>query len=567
MSLTSVFEQLTNVHRLRFEGEDEQARARVLVWLFPAGLLLCVTSALVNGVFGHWAEVGTSSAGLALMVGTLVAWRRTGSFAVTANILCTCHTILWTWIGYETHDFSAIAWLSFGPLLAFFLAGSRVGRWWLVLSCTLAAGLLALTIAQPVQPATPLVPQVTRAAVFIPAIALLGLMTQLSRERAMRALTQAGHRAETANRAKSRFLASISHEIRTPLNGILGTCELALNEPLPPRTREHLEVIQSSGATLLALINDLLDLSKAEAGRLEMAPHAFRVEALVTEVVALHQARARSLGSTLTSSLELPAGLSLHADSVRVRQVLHNLIGNALKFGEGRPVEVKTMATARGERWLLALSVKDHGRGMREDEVAELFKPFSQLRPSDAVLGSGLGLAISSTLTAQMGGTLSVRSAPGQGSTFTLEVELPIADAPSPAPSTPLTGHGLATGRVLVVDDNLINLRVAAGLLERLGQTVVTASSGQEALDVLAREPFDLVLMDLQMPEPDGLEVTRRLRALERTRTLPIVALTASALASELAECLTAGMNETLTKPVQLASLRDVLGRFLPRRG
>jgi signal transduction histidine kinase/CheY-like chemotaxis protein len=566
-TLTSLFEQLSNVNRHRFTSEDEQARARVLVWLFPGGLLLCVAAALVNGLFGHWEEVGTSTAGLSLMVGTLLAWRRTGSFAVTANILCTCHTALWTWIGYETHDFSAIAWLSFGPLMAFFLAGSRVGRWWLVLSVGLAAWLLALTIALPVQPVTPLVPQVTRAAVFIPTIALLGLMTQLSRERAMRELTAASHRAETANQAKSRFLASVSHEIRTPLNGILGTCELALTEELPARTREHLEVIQSSGATLLALINDLLDLSKAEAGRLEMAPHAFRPDALVTEVVALHQARAQSLGSALRCTLELPPELSLRADSVRVRQVLHNLVGNALKFGEGRPVEVSARATPTGgrETWRLALSVKDLGRGMSELEVEQLFRPFTQLRVSDAVLGSGLGLAISSTLTAQMGGTLTVVSAPGQGSTFTLALELPSADAPAPA-TTPMAGPALTSGRVLVVDDNAVNLRVAAGLLRRLGQTVVTASSGTEALEVLAHQTFDLVLMDLQMPDLDGIEVTRRLRALERTRALPIVALTASALASELAQCLEAGMNETLTKPVQLASLREVLERFVPQR-
>jgi signal transduction histidine kinase/CheY-like chemotaxis protein len=563
MTLSSVFERLTGNHQ--FTGEDEQARGRVMVWLFPAGLFVCVVSAVAYAALGNWVECGTSLGGLALLVGTLVAWRRTASFALTANIVCTCHTILWTVIGYQTHDLSALSWLAFGPLIAFFLAGSRVGIWWLVVSMGLAGWLLVLAVLSPIE-VTSLLPQATRTAILIPTLAVMGLLTQLSRERAMRELGSAGQRAADANAAKSRFLASISHEIRTPLNGILGTCELALLEELPARTREHLQVIESSGAMLLALINDLLDLSKAEAGRLEMAAHAFRLDTLVTEVLALHQARAQTSNTPLRSRLELPAELSLQADSVRLRQVLHNLIGNALKFGAGKPVELVARATPEGESWRLVISVTDQGRGMTAEEAAELFKPFTQLRIADSRLGTGLGLAISSTLVAQMGGTLSVISTPGEGSTFTVQLDLARAVTPTPIARPAVEVTALPRRRVLVVDDNAINLRVAAGLLERLGQLVTTASSGTEALDVLSQQAFDLVLMDLHMPDLKGTEVTRRVRERERSqpRQTPIVALTASALASELAECRSAGMDETLTKPVQLEHLRTMLVRFPP---
>lgn len=558
--LSRAFEWLVGTHR--FTDEDEQARARFLVWMFPIGVAMTVISTIAYPLVGTTADMLGRVAGIGLVFGAVALWRQTASFIAMAHLLCTTHTAIWALSTFETHDVTALAWLSFGPLLAYFLAGVRTGTLWLVVTIALTAVLVGIIATDPKPLPTPTGSSITRIAILIPVVAVVGLMTQLSRQRAMRRLAEARERAESANQAKSRFLASISHEIRTPLNGILGTCELALLGELPAEAREHLCVVQDSGATLMALINDLLDISKAEAGRLTMAPHAFSPLLLVTEVTALHRARALSVGSELVCTTDVSAQLTLWADSVRLRQVLHNLVGNALKFGKGAPVEVVCAATQVEGGYRLSMSVADRGRGMTPADVDRLFRPFSQLRATDALYGSGLGLAISHVLVSQMGGALTVHSAAGQGSTFSVTIELPEAPKPSELPRVSATGAlgHLRGERVLVVDDNAINLRVAVGMVQKLGLIAEVANSGEAALEMLSRKKFDLVLMDLQMPDIDGAEATRRLRAREgSTRRTPVIALTASALASELEGCRAAGMDECLTKPLQLARLREVL--------
>lgn len=562
--LARAFERLTGSHV--FVDEDEQARSRVLVWLFPVGLALCVLSTVAYVVRGHWDDAALTLASTLLMLLTLEVWRRTASFSLTASVLCTWHTALWVIMALHSHDLTALAWLCFGPLMAFFLAGSRTGVAWLVLTLVISAGLSFHIVTSTEVIEVPLFARAMRIVALVPVVATLGLLSQLSRERAMKRLAESKKRAEAASEAKTRFLASVSHEIRTPLNGMLGTCELALTGELATEVRDHLKVIQQSGATLMALINDLLDLSKAEAGRLEMAPHAFSPGALVEEVTALHRSRALAQGIELTCTTSVPPELTLWADSVRLRQVLHNLVGNALKFGRRGSVEVDCSVTRAEAAHVLLLTVTDHGRGMRPEEVARLFQPFTQLRRADALSGTGLGLAISYLLVKQMGGELTVKSTPEVGSTFLVTLQLVEAlKAPNSAPSTQLEPLVQFAGRsVLIVDDNAINLRVASGMVERLGLVAETAGSGQAALDALERKTYDLVLMDLQMPDIDGAEATRRVRRREgSTRHTPIIALTASALASELAGCREAGMDETLTKPLQLARLREVLERFL----
>jgi CheY-like chemotaxis protein len=284
-------------------------------------------------------------------------------------------------------------------------------------------------------------------------------------------------------------------------------------------------------------------------------------------VVRLHEARARSRGLSLSCRIGWEGARRLVGDPVRLQQVLHNLIGNAVKFTEQGAVEVTASLTpgAAAGRARLELSVRDTGRGMTAAELEVAFSPFTQLKPTDAYSGSGLGLTICRALVEQMGGDLTVQSAPAQGTTFTLSLELAEAEAEvAPAAPQPATPAVALSGRVLVVDDNAINRRVATALLERLGLAVAVAEGGRQALELLERERVDLVLMDLQMPDLDGAAATRALRSRETDgRRTPVVALTASALPEELASCLEAGMDATLTKPVQLADLRRTIGPWL----
>lgn len=393
------------------------------------------------------------------------------------------------------------------------------------------------------------------------------IMHDVSERRAAEAAKEAAREAALQMaRAKSEFVANISHEIRTPMHGILGMSSLLLTTPLDGRQREYVATLKSSTEGLLTIINDILDFSKIEAGKLAIEQIAFSPTALVQGVVALF--RARALEKNLHLRLNLPDNPpdTLLGDPTRIRQILLNLVDNAIKFTEAGEIELKATFDSTQDDIVCRFSVSDNGIGITPETQARLFEAFSQADSSTTRRygGTGLGLVISRQLAEMMGGRLSVESTPGKGSIFSLwlplhataqqPVELPIQ------PSIQLRGH------ILLVEDHPVNQKVLAHQLREMGLQYSIASSGKEALDALSADDFDLVLMDWQMPEMDGLEATRRIRRLPSgIRRIPIIALTANANAGFREACLNAGANDYLSKPYTEAALAALLRQWLPK--
>ncbi|MCG6942525.1 MAG: response regulator, partial [Thiohalocapsa sp.] len=381
-------------------------------------------------------------------------------------------------------------------------------------------------------------------------------------------LRQAKEAAEAAAKAKGKFLAHMSHEIRTPMNGILGLAELALHRPLEPLARDYLEKLYRSGRSLLGILNDILDQSGIEAGQPHLRYAPFDVEELLGALRDLFGELAvqKDLELRVTAADGVPRHLL--GDALRLRQVLANLLGNALKFTERG--EVRLTVTCLGVQDSVARlrwAVTDTGPGIDEGTRARLFAPFSQGDQSISRRhgGTGLGLSISRGLVEMMGGLLTVESTPGAGSTFVVELPLAVATAPSlPAtPPEPVDLHGM---RVLVAEDHPLNRQVLTDMLALLGVDATLVTTGREALDALERGTFDAVLMDIQMPEMDGLSATRRLRRHPAWGQLPVIVITAGVTEAERARVAAVGANALLAKPVSLETLADTLRRWLPAR-
>lgn len=403
--------------------------------------------------------------------------------------------------------------------------------------------------------------------------------------RANRELVVAKEVAEAATQAKSDFLANMSHEIRTPLNGLIGFLGLMGKTRIDEVQQDYLKICQTSSQTLLALINDILDLSKIEAGKLSIECLAFDLGYLIEQCILFYTPSAQSKGLRLILEIERDMPANLMGDPSRIRQILANLLGNAIKFTDSGAITVTVRHLDKGNRYgQVEICVADTGIGMAGEQMGQLFKPFSQ---GDASItrrygGTGLGLAISQRLVEMMNGTIAIESAAGKGSRFTISLCLKEAGGDtallSSGPLESLERENStvqeekqapaalpAQLRILVADDNEINRKLNTILLHQWGIAVDEAADGVAAVEACRRQQYDLILMDVHMPAMDGVEATRRIRMLQAGGKLtPVVALTANALSGDRERYLAAGMDDYLEKPLTEEALRKTIEKWVP---
>lgn len=551
-----------------------------------------VAGALVNAVGYVLAgnpAVAVLSAGLAMVVLGLWRWMQAGDdpLRLGVGLHLTVGVVLVVLLAASllSGGTTSVASWYFGilPMSAAFFTSVRATMVWMGLCM---ASILGMALWEQWLPgmsrAEPAVLQVTGHLTLILFSTLLGLAARLSRDRfvaqlacslaaeqrAKRDADAARMEAEKASRAKSEFLAVMSHEIRTPLNGILGLTQLMQSGASDSTRTHYLRLMSQSGETLLHLVNNLLDFSKIEAGQLELELLTFHPRQVVEETLELVRECAREKGLTLTCvPFDAPA---VCGDPARLSQVLLNLLNNAVKFTLQGSVVLRCLPLA--DPCWLRFEIADTGIGIDAEARARLFQPFVQAEASTTRRfgGTGLGLSICKRLVEAMGGSLGVDSTPGRGSTFWLELPLPLASqVPSAlavaAPESNPVPRPLLTARVLLAEDNPVNQMVARGMLQHFGIEVAVVADGEAAVAATRDGMFDLILMDCHMPVMDGLAASRQIRAAPDTQHLPIVALTAAASDADRNNCLAAGMNDFIAKPVRMSELRRVLERWLAR--
>ncbi|MBM4782106.1 MAG: response regulator [Archangiaceae bacterium] len=453
-------------------------------------------------------------------------------------------------------DWPLVTWLSVLPLLAVLMGGWRSGLAGMGIAVVTGASFVVIEYAGfDVSTPVPTFVSIVRGVSLIIAFFAIALaFDQLRRD----VLNQ----VEEASRARSLVLANMSHELRTPMNGVIGITDLLLATELSPDTRKSLELIKRSGSQMVTLVNDILDLTRLESGRVGLELLATDLRAVMHDLVGLMKPVADQKGIALTTEVQPSVPAWALTDPTRLLQVLTNLVSNGVKFTERGGVSL----VASWRDGTLRIDVKDTGIGMPLDVQRRLFQPFEQADASYTRRfgGSGLGLTISRHLVSLLEGSIELSSVPGGGSTFVVKVPFTACAAVASVADAERAPHHDRSPHVLVVEDNDINLHVALAMLARTGCTAVAARDGVEALAALEKEKFDLVLMDCHMPNKDGFTATRELRARQGTSAHTwVVAVTASALTDDLRQCREAGMDDVVTKPLTLIALQQALARAI----
>jgi len=503
--------------------------------------------------------------------------------AVSGIYWCLCTVAVYPQL--HTDDAVIYVALVFGAMATAACFMPLTGRAFVVLATLQLAPLIAVSLLSSSARSMPLAAigivfggTMLQAAKVLKQTAMASVRHAAEAEQANASLIRARDAAEAASVAKSQCLATMSHEIRTPMNGVLGSLELLVRAELDAQSRRLVKTAVSSGRTLMAVLNDALDYATIEAGALRIMPAPMSVRAAVQAVADLFGASADAKGLRLDLDIEPSVPHTVLGDSQRLKQVLSNLVGNAIKFTETGTIDMRVTADRTDTRVRVVFHVEDSGIGMDTADLKGLFRPFHQVASarSSRRKGTGLGLAISQRIVEAMGGTIRVSSTPGMGTQFSFALSFELVERPG---AQPLADSGLAPidtepvplgGTVLVVEDHPVNRLIACEMLRSLGVSVIEASDGSEALQLLFNTSVDLVLMDCEMPVMDGYTATRRIRDFENQRglrRLPVIALTAHASELDEAKTRSAGMDAHIAKPYTRAELQEALLAFLRNDG